>query len=361
MPCELREPLEWRRPSRSGYIPALHAGFLRPRPWRWLRRLAHQITVHDALADDAMKSVDESSSILRFAGVEAIRLFIQIPKQMEWFHADIGALDCPLQEAPEVFETVGVHLPLDIRFGMVNDFVDVIGLKPGVRRQIIGEDFGSRSDVSVDMGEQRLSVDTRNGVEFHDAMPVRSVTFQQAHDRRFPDHAGASLDLPCALALVHEACVPTDEGFVHFDFTGQFPEGFGLHRQSDTVRHEPCSLLGDAEGAGNLVGTDAVFAIDHHPQRREPLVQADRAVLEDGAHLDGELLLAGFALPQMAGFQERMLHASADRADGTFGPPERRNEVQADVRIGEVSNGLDQGSWSVHVGFHASRVPHEAG
>ena len=53
------------------------------------------------------------------------------------------------------------------------------------------------------------------------------------------------LIVPCA--LVHEPCASADEGLVHFDLAGHFLEGAGLHRKSNTVEHEPCGLLCDAQ------------------------------------------------------------------------------------------------------------------
>ena len=70
---------------------------------------------------------------------------------------------------------------------------------------------------------------------------------------------------------------------------------------ADAMQHEPRGLLRHADCAVNFVGTNAVFAVGNHPHSGEPLVQADRDILEDRADLDGELAASRclrLALPQ---------------------------------------------------------------
>ena len=47
-------------------------------------------------------------------GVVAENLFVEVAKQMEWLDADIGALQLALEQAPEVFESVGVNLSVNV-------------------------------------------------------------------------------------------------------------------------------------------------------------------------------------------------------------------------------------------------------
>ena len=42
---------------------------------------------------------------------------------MERFNIDVSSFDGPLQDAPEVLDSVGVNMSFDIGFGMVNSFV----------------------------------------------------------------------------------------------------------------------------------------------------------------------------------------------------------------------------------------------
>ncbi len=49
------------------------------------------------------------SIVSEFAEVVAEHLLVQIAEQMERFHADISAFQLALEQAPKVFESVGVN------------------------------------------------------------------------------------------------------------------------------------------------------------------------------------------------------------------------------------------------------------
>src|SRR5579859_2595867 len=68
----------------------------------------------------------------------------------------------------------------------------------------------------------------------------------------------------------------------------------GAKREADAMQHEPRRFLSDLEVAGNLVAADAVFAIHDEPDGSKPFVERDRRILEYGAALHAELLVAIF-------------------------------------------------------------------
>src|SRR5207248_2379234 len=115
-------------------------------------------------------------------------------------------------------------------------------------------------------------------------------------------------------------------GFVHFDVSAHLVKRTALNRQSEPVHHEPRGFLGDAKIAGDLVAADAVLAVDEHPHRGQPLRERDRAVLEDAADLDGELLPATLALPDAPGGHVGALLALTVRAFDTAWPAQTRDE-----------------------------------
>jgi hypothetical protein len=110
-----RIPLSAQRSRIAGTVSDLAAnqeGFLSrrlPRPSRLEARssllFANQAGVGQALANDANGGMKEPQSIIQLAGVEPEGLFVQIAEQMEGFDADVGSLDGPLQETPEVVKT----------------------------------------------------------------------------------------------------------------------------------------------------------------------------------------------------------------------------------------------------------------
>ena len=62
-------------------------------------------------------------------------MLINVAEQVEGFDRNVGAVNPALQQAPKVLGSVGVDLPVDLRFSMVDDlmleglFQPVIGLQ----------------------------------------------------------------------------------------------------------------------------------------------------------------------------------------------------------------------------------------
>jgi hypothetical protein len=90
-----------------------------------------------------------------------------------------------------------------------------------------------------------------------------AVTLQKSLDGDLSDLPTASATEHSKLAaLVHVPRLATDVGFVHFNLTAQLSPGIRiLGSESRTLKHEPCSLLGNSNGPMNLPGGDAVLAV----------------------------------------------------------------------------------------------------
>jgi len=161
-----------------------------------------------------------------------------------------------------------------------------------------------------------------------------------------------------SVALVHEAGKATDVGLVNLNVALKPVKGFGLHRQADTVEHEPRSLLGHAKGAAQLVAADSVLGIDQEPDRREPLLQADGRVLEDCPKLDAELLLAALALPDAAGLEEGLFLGATDRAGDAIRPTQASQEGEAYIGMGEVPDGANKAGGCGDGLGHGPKIPH---
>src|SRR5262249_223325 len=105
-----------------------------------------------------------------------------------------------------------------------------------------------------------------------------------------------------ALGLVHIAGLTADESFIYFHAPAKFSHDSAvLHRQPNTVHHEPSGFLSNPDGAVNLVRADTVLAVGDHPKSHKPLVEADGRILKDGPDLNGKLLraFAVLALPAL--------------------------------------------------------------
>src|SRR5207249_3487587 len=83
--------------------------------------------------------------------------------------------------------------------------------------------------------------------------------------------------------------LPPDESLVALNRAVQPPAVLSLKGQPEPRQHEPRGLLSDTKGAGEFVAADAVLAVSEQPQRRQPLLKAQRRVFEDGADLEREL------------------------------------------------------------------------
>jgi hypothetical protein len=121
--------------------------------------------------------------------------------------------------------------------------------------------------------------------------------------------------------------------------------------------HEPCSFLSDAQRPVHLVAADPVLAVGGHPDCGEPLPQVDRAVLEDGSDLGGELAtrMLLLAFPQTASRDEARIGAPAYRTTNTARPAKLNHCAERHIRISEIPDGFEKrlglGEWG-GIGFH---------
>ena len=166
---------------------------------------------------------------------------------------------------------------------------------------------------------------------------------------------GTYLLIAQSAIFVHISDSTADKGFVYFDFSAisaKFLTPIARYSESmaDSLQHEPCGLLGDSESSTEFMGTDAVFTVNQHPNCRHPLVQADWRILEDAAHLDGELFLAGIAVPDATGLNERvLLRVATGTSDLTVRPAEFDRIVESSVRVRKVDDCFLESMWRFHV------------
>jgi hypothetical protein len=307
-----------------------------------------QFFVGEPLAGDSVSYFSEPLSIGSLASIETETFFVQIPEKMERLDVDVGSLDGPLQEAPEVLNAVGVNLAPDILFSVVNDLVDEVPVKSSITAMCVGVDSRARFNVAADCRREGLSLGIRHYLSLHSAMVINSVPIEESHYYGFA-HSTPTVNQSFPLAFVHVPGLATNESFVNLNLTRH--EGIAaLHCQPDTMEHEPSGLLGDSDCPVNLIGANAVLGISNHPDGSEPLVKSNGAIFDDGSHLDRELPFGVLllALPNSASGDEPNIYTSASRARYTIGPAEFDHEVKADIRVGEVFDSFDKGSWLAH-------------
>src|SRR2546430_6367653 len=162
--------------------------------------------------------------------------------------------------------------------------------------------------------DRALAEVLRNGGADATRLPVLAA-LQQPEDGSLV-HAPGSANNRVALGPVHDLGLAADEGLIGLDRAFHLRPGPSPHREPDTVQHEPAGFLRDAKRPRQLVGADAVLAIGEHPQRGEPLVQPDGAILKDRAELHRELPPTVAALPDAAGLEGTRGGRFAGRAKG---------------------------------------------
>ena len=93
-----------------------------------------------------------------------------------------------------------------------------------------------------------------------------------------------------------KACLPADVGFVHLHDPASAAHGgklAGPHGLTDAVGEEPRGLVGDPQDPVELVRGAALLGAAKQVDGLQHLAQGDAAMLENGPHLDRELLAAG--------------------------------------------------------------------
>lgn len=108
------------------------------------------------------------------------------------------------------------------------------------------------------------------------------------------------------------------------------------------MRHEPCRLLRNTKVTGNLTAANPVLTIDDEPERGQPLIEAERRILKDGAGLQGELGLqvVAIALPRAGLVQVNDVRGLTLRTSNlAIGPSQLHHEASAAVEVCEVEDG----------------------
>jgi len=295
------------------------------------------------------------SIVSQFPQVIAENLFIQIPEEMKLFDTNVSALQLALEQAPEVFESVSVNLSVNVAFRMVYNLVlEILVLEHVVGVERIGVDRAVRFDVTANLSSKNWLSAIGN-----DGCANLTTTLKHSHDWSLILTASLG-NAATAFISVHESGSATDEGLVYFDLfaaSTDLSQILFVHRKPDSVEHEPCGLLGDAQSACNFVGTDSVLAVGQHPHCDKPLVEGNRGIFHDGADLHGELALRMFlfAFPHASSGDKAHVSASTSRAGNAIGPTPLNHEGDAVVRVGKVLDGLLECFWLAHGVPHSQK------
>jgi hypothetical protein len=268
---------------------------------------------------DLTNHKSEPLRIRQLAAVVTEGLFVKIPEQVKWLHADIRSVQLPPYQTPEVFHRIRVDVPTCVFYGVIYNVVPIVHAQSVIRFQSIIKQRGTGLNVLPYFPVEFVLPPVRDGK----GTDV-SATLHHAESDGLILAARPSDDLRSTLC-VHVARLAADERFINFNFALQFGSGLILHRFTNSVKHKPSSLLGQPQVTGDFVRTDAVLAVGNKPRSRQPLVQRDRGILEDRPDLNGELPLGvmAAALPAKLVFKEGNLITPTCRTDNTIRPDAR--------------------------------------
>ncbi len=284
--------------------------------------------------------VTHDRTIFMLPVVKPESLFIDVAEQVKWLDRNIGSVQPTLQETPEILHAVRVDISTNIRFGVVDDLMNVLRFQSPIGNQFVREDVRSDFHVRINVAVKSWLVAILN-----DCRANLSAALKHSHNNRLTGWP-APLDLFLALASVHVASLTSDERFINFHFARQLAAfRHILHSQSNAMEHKPSSLLCHSNVTVNFPRTDAILTTRYEPHYGKPLIQTKRGIFKDRASLDAELrmIVARPALPNPTRCDEPDVMRSTHWANNAFRPAASNQIVQAVIGIGEVNNRFREG------------------
>src|SRR5260370_25763249 len=118
--------------------------------------LASQLLVSEATTRDMRHNTMKAFAIMRsLAIVVAEHLFVQIAEHVKRLNRNVRAFQPALEQAPEVFQSVGMDLAINVLLGVVNRLVsEVLIVEPLIGQKRVCVDRALGLNVSANLGLQ---------------------------------------------------------------------------------------------------------------------------------------------------------------------------------------------------------------
>ena len=129
-----------------------------------------------------------------------------------------------------------------------------------------------------------------------------------------------------------------------FYFAAELAAAPTLHCEPNAMEREPCGFLSDADGSIKFPRAYAILVVYDHPDRRQPLIQSERRILEYCPSLQAEL-----RAPSALQFRSCGLSRKGARMENIARPTKPRHEFVAVVVIFEVDNRFSESVSEFHV------------
>lgn len=310
--------------------------------------LANQGFVHEPAPVRVLQHGLEAARIVILAGIEAEHLLVNVAVEMKASRSDIRPVNGALQARPKVFDVVRMDRSVDIFDGMIDVLVNVLGAEALVRAQRIGVDHRTRGHVRVDMREQVSRLLTRNE-HGSNATLALLATLRHSENERLAFFAHGRLTDERPAPYVRPTLPTANKGFIRLNDASKH-SAFNLHRFTNPMEHEPRRLLRDTERTTQLMRRGSVLGVRQEPNRRKPLGERNRAMLEDRVDLDRKLPMTVKATPLFAGGDKRhRSRAATHPRTGYAVRPSSLNAVRPSAfRVGKEGDRFDQGSRRLH-------------
>ncbi len=224
------------------------------------------------------------------ADVQAERELVNVAMEMLLRNLMIDAVHSALEHSPDGFNAVRAHAVLGVDSSRVIDrFVPKEQtVKADVSGRFVRKDRGTYFDVGMDSRLQRGHVGSLNRHRYG-----TSAALPKSYDGSLADAPTSSLEL---FVFVLVALFPADEALIHFDNAAQLVKIIARAAcLAQTLQHEPCRLLGNANLLAELQAGDALACGYEQIHRVEPFVQGDVAALEDRPCANREIERTGIA------------------------------------------------------------------
>jgi hypothetical protein len=273
----------------------------------------------------ASASSDSSASCYGFTkDIRVLSVIVAKLKlgQIQWqiLFADVMELahDAALQERPERFDVVGMHLATNVfAFAVADRFVRETGFEPAITGLFVGcYQVNFVADGLADKAIQGPCVGIFDYLADHVALAANG-----SDDSDFA--ATLATANVCLLVPMPVLVLTTNKGFIHFDDAHKLAEVRIVHSSSEPVSNVPCRMCGrpfTKKYSSKLQRRDAFFALEHGVEHFEPRQKLHIRVLKHGSNQHGKtirtIVSVGFitALPC-----ERTGRAFIDLGVPTFG------------------------------------------
>src|SRR5208282_1003089 len=224
------------------------------------------------------------------ADVKAKRELIHVAMQMLLGNLMVNAIHSALEHSPDAFNAVRADAVLAVLSGSVVDAIvaEEQTIKANVASGFIAEN--RRADFNVGVNS---TLDGCRVGRVHGHRHGASAALPDAQHGSLTDTATPS---PQFLVFVLVGFLPSDVALVYFDDAAQLVKVVvRATRFAETLQHEPCRLLSNANLFSELQTGNALACGYEQVHRIEPLVQRDVAALEDRPCTDREIKGTGIA------------------------------------------------------------------